>query len=224
MSCWKWTGTRGKDSINGFCPETTEVQIFYYFREIKAHKVILLGASEYFETIFTKDFKEKDLGEITLKEMRFETLKTLIDFIYTGELTLGCSLREAFVAADYLMIDCVMLKLNDYATKVTVDNCIDLYGAHDHLDAKSKETVERFICDNLTKLMTTKEFSSLNMDQLLNIVKKRSTFKVPQADSLLAINGWVLDAPEDRNRHVHHLLSAVAFKVKMEVSRTGFNN
>lgn len=179
-----------------------------------------MGASQYFEALFTTDFKERDSPEIVLKELRFEALKTVIDFVYTGELTLGCSFFEAVVAADYLMVDCVKLKLNNYATKATTDNCIDVYGAYQYLNVPSKVYLEVLICQNLKMLMITKEFSTMNVDQLLNILSNTMFFVVlPQMDTISAINLWVLAAPEERFPNVYKLLSKIVFKTTMTVSQ-----
>lgn len=190
----------------------------FSFREIKAHRNILMGASEYFEALFTAEFKEKDSEEIILKEIRFGALKTLIDFIYTGELTLRCTFLEAVMAADYLMIDCVMVKLNKHAANATVDNCIDIYGAHEYLDAGSNKTVLKLIRRNCSRLMHTKKFSTLSVDQLRNILTN-SIHALSQTYAITAINLWVLAAPEDRYQHVGKLLSKVVFKTTMDVSR-----
>lgn len=198
------------------------INTILYFREIKAHRLILLAASKYFEDIFTGDKKERD-SVVTLKEMRFETLQTLIDFIYIGALTLRCSFLEAFVAADRLKIDSVKVELNDYAEFATLKKCMDVYGAYKYLDAESKKAVLKLIRKNLWELFPKKEFCSLSVDQLLNILTEPSPVHVSQRDHILAINAWVLAAPDKRYPEVHRLLSSVVFSKKMKVSRTEFN-
>lgn len=54
---------------------------------IKAHKIILSACSTYFRQIFSKVQLNNQYPIIIIKDMSFQDLKYIIDFIYRGEIT-----------------------------------------------------------------------------------------------------------------------------------------
>lgn len=58
--------------------------------------MLLSGCSEYFQSMFTGSFKEKDSEEVHIKGVNADDLKVLIEFCVTGDLFLK------FVQSDIL--------------------------------------------------------------------------------------------------------------------------
>ena len=65
---------------------------------IRAHKLCLMGASDFMETLFTGEWSETAQGTIELPDMSMATLKACLEFIYTG----GCVLDDDAALADVL--------------------------------------------------------------------------------------------------------------------------
>jgi len=55
-------------------------------KEINAHKCLLVSHSEYFERMFIGDFIESKQNIIHIKNISYEAMQHLIDFMYTGVL------------------------------------------------------------------------------------------------------------------------------------------
>ncbi|VEL32144.1 unnamed protein product [Protopolystoma xenopodis] len=53
---------------------------------IPAHRVVLAAASDYFAAMFRNRLKEAEQSEVWIHEVTPDALKTLIDYIYTGQL------------------------------------------------------------------------------------------------------------------------------------------
>lgn len=52
--------------------------------KLHVSKTLLMIHSPVFETMFTADFKEKELGEIPLPEKKYSTMAALLEQIYPG--------------------------------------------------------------------------------------------------------------------------------------------
>lgn len=53
-------------------------------QSIKAHRSVLSAASDVFKTMLSVDMVEKETQVITIDHMEYSTIKSLIEFIYTG--------------------------------------------------------------------------------------------------------------------------------------------
>lgn len=183
-----------------------------------------MGASEYFRGIFSADFQEKDSPVIVLKEMEFETLHMLVQFIYTGKLDFKtCQVKNAMAVADYLMMDCAITSIGDFVTKnLRQDNCIRFYDASEKFKAHTIAHLETFIQKNLDSIYGREEFSKLSYSQLFKIMKNVTDGCLDEEVAFNAFNLWVLANPDDRYKHVSNLLSTVTIKRKLPVSYSIF--
>ncbi|KAK7866782.1 hypothetical protein R5R35_008764 [Gryllus longicercus] len=64
---------------------------------MKAHKVVLAACSPYFEMLFSQESEKNPI--VVLKDMKFQELKHLIDFVYRGQVKLPKDQLDAFVSA-----------------------------------------------------------------------------------------------------------------------------
>jgi len=60
-------------------------------KKIAAHKVILASHSDYFDKMFTGNFKDTKLLELKNVEITPNSLELLLDFLYTSQLTINDS-------------------------------------------------------------------------------------------------------------------------------------
>lgn len=179
----------------------------FYFREIKAHRSVLVGSSDYFHSLFTDNFQEKDSKEVVLKEVCFDTLQMLVEFIYTGKLSFEkCSVRQAIELADYLRIDCAIESLNDHISKnISMNNCLEYYGAFEILRKDVRDQIEVFIRKNLIEFHRRSDFLSLNIGQLKSVLSNRTP--VERLYDLRAIVEWT--TANKGYQHVPQLLPLV---------------
>lgn len=60
-------------------------------KKIAAHKVILASHSNYFNKMFTGNFKDTKMLEVKNVEITPNSLELLLDFLYTSQLTINDS-------------------------------------------------------------------------------------------------------------------------------------
>lgn len=74
-----------------------DIQFMVEGEQISAHKIILAIHSDYFKNMFTGKFKDSKLLEIKHIEITPNSLKLLIQFIYTSQLTINESNVEVII-------------------------------------------------------------------------------------------------------------------------------
>lgn len=69
---------------------TEDITLIVNDQKLSAHKNVLSLNSDYFDRMFTSNFKERDQDkvEINITDVSHETLKSLIEFFYTSTLVI----------------------------------------------------------------------------------------------------------------------------------------
>nr|XP_015917059.2 speckle-type POZ protein-like [Parasteatoda tepidariorum] len=135
--------------------------------KIKAHKLILQARSPVFQKMFTHEAAE---NPIAISDIGSETMKRLLNFIYTGTTDeYGFEeLLELYYAADkYEVIslrDSCKTKLLDL---LQVDNaCVLFVLANRHSDEAFKNKVAQFISANFKSVVKTESIDELSKDDM----------------------------------------------------------
>ncbi|XP_034656001.1 kelch repeat and BTB domain-containing protein 4-like [Drosophila subobscura] len=119
------------------------------------HKVILASASEFFERMFLGDFKESRCGQFIVNDVKPETFKYFLEYIYTYNIK-NLKKYNSTILMDLLVVgtkwlvaslqsDCVKL-LTERAKAMTIGDLLELFqGAHKSLiDVAKKNLKERY--------------------------------------------------------------------------------
>ncbi len=95
---------------------------------IRAHRLILASASEYFKVMFTTDLKEGGQSEVELPKADVTTMTSLLDFIYTGKITVTDENVEKIVTgANFFGIAKIVQKCINYIMdKINHNNSIEI--------------------------------------------------------------------------------------------------
>lgn len=165
------------------------------------------------------DFQERNAATVTLKEIPFDAVEMLVEFIYTGNLFFTkCSIGQALITADYLLIDCATVRLNEYISKnINLLNCVEIYQVSNYLRKDVALKVESFIKKNLGDSPRPIDIYSLDIHEVEKILKNTTPVQRHLSDMEFVIN-WVRTLPNTRHEHVPKLLPLVEFKGKVDVS------
>lgn len=181
--------------------------------------MILIVASKYFEALFTSEFSEKDSELVTIKGLNYDTLELLLKLIYTDELQFSdkCSLKDAFLAADYLMIDLALERLNAYALdNISQEIAMDILNLEGNVAVEVYEKAMEFFCKSLN---IHRDIPALTIDQLMKVIKQLQNSSVSRLDTVVrSIPVWIKAAPSEREKYMFELLSIVDFRDNLLVS------
>lgn len=115
------------------------------------HRVILAASSNYFKALLGPNFREGSEKLVTLEAIDGPTLKRVIDFIYTGNVTITKENVHDIIAAASSMELLILEKLCAafWESTLTIVNCIDVLLNADEFHLKELASkAEQFICEH----------------------------------------------------------------------------
>ncbi|XP_013866802.1 kelch repeat and BTB domain-containing protein 11 [Austrofundulus limnaeus] len=116
---------------------------------INAHKSVLAEKSDYFKARLSRNV-------LKVKGVSYKTLSTLIDYIYTSQLTVGKeNVVDVITGAKILQIPCaVQAAMDSMSEQITAENCYEILTiAKKQRLSELKETAYGFLSDNFLQIL-----------------------------------------------------------------------
>ena len=177
-----------------------------------AHRNILSATSNYFFTMFTINMKEKYERRIKIEEMLADTMKIVLDFIYTGNIQITEKNVGTLLHAGSLMqISALLGTIEMYLSKnLNVQNCLMFYDLSSrYLLEKIKMEVVGFILENFEKIFQQKEFFDLSLEKLENFLRS-DDLKVEEEKVVFeVVVEWVEKNLKERKKHFVKLFRTI---------------
>ncbi len=146
---------------------------------IKAHRLVLTLASGFFRAMFTSKFKEASQDIVTLPQMDQNTMKTIVNVIYTGKLTISNkNIENITQAANFLEMPKLLEECSEYLIRRTdYDNCIEVLEFADHIgNDKLKSQMKHYFVQNFDKVSSKSlDIMDMSIPLLLEIIGDDST-------------------------------------------------
>uniref|UniRef100_A0A1I7XM13 BTB domain-containing protein n=1 Tax=Heterorhabditis bacteriophora TaxID=37862 RepID=A0A1I7XM13_HETBA len=95
---------------------------------LTAHRFILASAIPYFRAMFGSDMMESKMDKIVINDISFDSLRCLVDFVYTSEITIDSdNVQSLLFAASILQMDSVCAACQRFLTQfLTTRNCLSI--------------------------------------------------------------------------------------------------
>lgn len=173
---------------------------------------MLAASSPYFSAMFTGYLCEKDQRSVELHQISGPILRALVDFIYTGDISVGQgNVQELMVAADMLELDRVVRACSDYLVKeLHAVNAVGIYRfAELHNCRTLRDAALQFVQSCFPQVLCEDEIYELPKEQMIGLLASEhlqvdSEFQVFQA----AVR-WITHDIIDRRRYVFEILQHV---------------
>ncbi|XP_066275842.1 kelch repeat and BTB domain-containing protein 8-like [Branchiostoma lanceolatum] len=185
-------------------------------RRFPCHRLVLSAASPYFRAMFTSDMAESRQKTVVLQGLDAGMFGEILSYIYSG--TLHVSLDKVqllYQAADLLQLDYVRDTCSSYmATNVECSTCVDLYKFADvfSLNIVRKRGLQ-WIDRNFAEVSSGKEFCSLSVNQLTEIISHDELVVKEETTVWEAVVRWVQHSREDRLHHLPSILPHIRFNL-----------
>jgi len=173
-------------------------------KTIAAHKNILVTRSQYFRAMFTGGMRENKESVIALPNMEPDTFTSVLEFIYTGHVTLDEHNVVPLIhaAAIFGIEDLRELCLTRFGAVVTIQNVVSLLLVADsHNENQLKLSCQRFIMEHYNEMLLHESFKLLiapeNAELLLQIMTQLS----PNVISPTSSPANNASSPERGKRH-----------------------
>jgi hypothetical protein len=192
----------------------SDVSLVAEGRRFPCHRALLAISSPYFMTMFSTDLCEKNQSEITIQEMEAPTLELILDYIYTGQVTMSEDrVQHLLSAANLFQLLALRNGCADYMMKhLNVSNCIGVYffaHAHncDQLASKAKELIN----SQFELLCHESEFLSLPPDKLIKIIQDDRLNVSKEEIVFEACSAWLFSNFEERKPYLYQVMRHVRF-------------
>ena len=182
--------------------------------EFPCHKNVLAISSPFFMAMFSTNMAESQQDKITLKELDPQTMSLVLDYIYTGQVTLSEETVQHLLSASNrfqlisLRSGCAEFMMNH----ITVSNCIGVYffaKAHECeiLAMKAKEIIN----NKFSVLCKQQEFLSLPADKLVEIISDDDINVGLEETVFEACMDWLKSDASNRQQHLAAIMNCVRF-------------
>lgn len=182
-----------------------DIRLWAEGHSFQAHRVVLASASNYFKVMFTSGMKESqwrqtakdghnDIQDIILPGVSANGLRLVLDFVYTGQLSLTPdNIEEVLACAAHLQVPMVVgLCATFLDTNTDLDNCVDILTLADTFALqKLRQQILRFLSENLKQFVKTSGWQRLEVGQLRSLLSSNFPINMAESDVLGAAVEWI---------------------------------
>ncbi|KAJ8281223.1 hypothetical protein GJAV_G00064990 [Gymnothorax javanicus] len=182
--------------------------------EIPVQKNVLAAASPYIRTKLNYNPPKEDgsVYTIELQGISMPIMKQILDYIFSGEITLSeDTIQDVVQAADLLLLtDLKSLCCQFLESCITADNCIGirLFSLHYCLHHVHYAATD-FLQTHFRDVATTEEFRELPPDRLREILAIEKLNVGNEKHVLEAVVRWLQHDPVERRVHLKEVMSSV---------------
>lgn len=184
--------------------------------EVKAHRLVLAAASEYFRACLTGPMQESSDKVIALSGIDDEALGELINFAYCGRVSLTEeTVLELLVAANRLQMPQVVTQCCDFLLqRMDCGNCLTILGiANTYHCSHMRTKAEAYIHRHFESVYLGEEFLAMSLEQLVQLLASDAVSVSSEEIIFRAAVRWMTHAFETRRAHILPLLRTVRLQL-----------
>ncbi|XP_047629879.1 kelch-like protein 30 isoform X2 [Phacochoerus africanus] len=193
-------------------PKLADVTLLVGGRELPCHRGLLALSSPYFHAMFAGDFAESFSARVELRDVEPAGVAQLVDFVYTGRLTITQANVEALTrTAARLHFPAVQKVCGRYLQQqLDATNCLGIceFGEQQGLLGVAAKAWA-FLRENFEAVAREDEFLQLSQERLATCLASDLLQVQPEQSRLEALLRWVRHDSQARAAHLPELLGLV---------------
>lgn len=200
------------EGLRSLCshPKLVDVTLSAGGRDFPCHRGVLALCSAYFRSMFSGDFVESISARVELRDVDPDILGFLLDFAYTGKLTINQSNVEGLICtSSQLQFPTVRSVCSRYLQhQIDATNCLGIlqFGeVHGCPEVTAK--ARAFLLENFEAVQQGEEFLLLEKDGLVTCLSDEGLHVRAERTRVDAILKWVGHRRESRLCHLPELLA-----------------
>ncbi|KAG5838110.1 hypothetical protein ANANG_G00220310 [Anguilla anguilla] len=181
-------------------------------REFHCHRTVLAAASTYFRAMFAGTLRESAMDRVVLHEVSAELLGLLVDFCYTGRVTVTHDNVDLLLkTADLFQFPSVKEACCAFLEqRLDVSNCLEIQDfAEAYACRDLAASARRFVLKNIVELAKGKDFERLPWKRLLEFVSDDGLAVDKEETAYQIAARWVKADPQRRLHYWPELLQQV---------------
>ncbi|XP_072944194.1 actin-binding protein IPP-like [Epargyreus clarus] len=180
--------------------------------KVRAHRVVLAASCEYFDAMFSVGLEESQKSHVVLPSVPPGILPLIIDFIYTGEITIDkATVQHLLIAADMLQLQELVTVCGEYLKReLHPSNALGIYRfAETHNCTELAEEALSHAQANWNVVANGEELVELPLQQLVTLLSSEQLKVDNEAQVLYPAIKWLEHDPACRRRHCFEVLRHV---------------
>lgn len=178
----------------------------------RAHKVVLIAASPYFEAMFLSGMAESNKDTISLQNIDPEAFEAILNLMYDGRILISVgTVQSILCAASIFQIDHLKQACSEFMIKqLSPYNCLgikafaEVHGCYELMELAHRHSLSRF-----TEVSASEEFLSLNLEQIMDLLS-RDNLRVENEEEVFdAAVGWINYNLTERAQYMACLLRLI---------------
>ncbi|KAJ8282149.1 hypothetical protein COCON_G00046680 [Conger conger] len=180
--------------------------------EVPAHKVVLASCSPYFCAMFTADMSESKARRVEIRDVDGQTLRRLVDYIYTAEIEVTeDNVQVLLPAASLLQLMDVRLACCHFLqAQLHSTNCLGIRAFADlHACTQLLSQAHAYAEQHFSEVMLGEEFLSLSLQQVCGLISSDKLTVSTEEKVFEAMISWIKQDKETRLEHMPKLMEHV---------------
>uniref|UniRef100_A0A1B0BJT1 Kelch-like protein diablo n=2 Tax=Glossina palpalis gambiensis TaxID=67801 RepID=A0A1B0BJT1_9MUSC len=180
--------------------------------KIYVHKVALIFVSPYFAAMLNSDMQEKASGSVKLQEEDATIVKALVEYIYTGIITLTESNAQLMLSvANLFQMKWLKEQCEQFLkSQVKATNCFEMRSFADAYSCKELfDYSQTYILQHFDEIIYAKEFLSLPFEEIKKLIMDDNTSVKFEDNAYKAVIKWIKHDLEERKVHLGELMGHV---------------
>ena len=182
---------------------------------LAVHREVLVAFSPYFKELFENDSVTEELKEILLEELSPGTLVLIIDYLYTGAITLTTeNAQDIFDAASLMKLKTLRELSESYLIKsISTGNCLKMMSLAQRWNSHQLlENARLCMGANFAKVIESRDFFSMEAKDLKAVISSDDLVVTSENEVYEAVKRWIESNHEQRLKYVPLLMSQVRFR------------
>ncbi|XP_017162526.1 kelch-like protein 3 [Poecilia reticulata] len=150
-----------------------DVQLVAGSVEVPAHRVVLAACSPYFCAMFTGDMSESKAQQVEIREVDGQTLRKLVDYIYTAEIEVTEDNVQVLLPAASLLqlMDVRQVCCEFLQSQLHPTNCLGIRAFADlHTCTQLLSQAHAYAEQHFSEVVQSEEFLGLSLQQVSSLI------------------------------------------------------
>jgi len=193
---------------------TDLILIVEEWKRIPVHRCILAAASPFFRSMYSSGMMESFRNEVELKDVNYEEVKLVVNYIYTGGVTTlnRENVGDVLRVADLFLIQELKQICSNFMTKnmITLRDVIATFGlAYSHCLEELQNHAADFISTNMDALLQSNHFLEAEADDVASFFRSDHIVFVTEDAAFQGLLQWITHRVDDRLQYLEGLLPCV---------------
>ncbi|KAM9795370.1 kelch-like protein 3 [Neosynchiropus ocellatus] len=171
-----------------------DVQLVADSVEVPAHRVVLASCSPYFCAMFTGDMSESKARQVEIGEVDGQTLRKLVDYIYTAEIEITEDNVQVLLPAASLLqlMDVRQVCCEFLQSQLHPTNCLGILAFADlHTCTQLLNQAHSYAEQHFSEVVQGEEFLGLSLQQLCSLISSDKLTVSTEEKVFEAMISWI---------------------------------